>query len=82
MRTVNGYDSPETPEEQRFTYRGFIIQWERPPVPPSSNCDWSAARDGYEEDGSLCSSSIADLKEQIDEWWEDRATVIGRAIQQ
>jgi hypothetical protein len=51
MKTVNGYDSPETVEEQRFTYRGWEIIWERPPIPSSLNCDWSAARDGHEEEG-------------------------------
>jgi hypothetical protein len=71
MKTVNGYDSPETVEEQRFTYRGWEIIWERPPIPSSMNCDWYAWRDGYEEEGSLHSSSIPDLKAQIDEWWLD-----------
>jgi len=71
MKTVNGYDIPETVDETRFSYRDWEIIWEHPPIPSSCNCDWSAARDGYEEDGCLQSSSIADLKRQIDEWWAE-----------
>ena len=66
------YDSPEKGDAQEFDYRGFTIRWERPPIPPTANCDWSACRDGYEEDGSFNSSRIQDLKDEIDEFWEER----------
>ena len=71
MKTVNGFDIPETVEETKFSYRGWEIEWVRPPIPSSCNCDWLAWQDGFEEDGCLHSSSIADLKNQIDEWWAE-----------
>ena len=67
------YDSPEKGDAQTWEYRGFIIEWDRPPIPPSSNCDWAAWRDGYEENGCFHSSRIADLEAEINEYWECEA---------
>ena len=66
-------DQPESVADQRQEYRGFIIYWERPPIPPGYGCEWGAYHpDLTDESGpGFGSDTIDGLKEQIDEYWED-----------
>lgn len=61
------YHQPETAEEQQFEYRGYVIEWTRAPVPPWAGVEWAAWLKDNEEDGSIHSSNVDDLKELIDE---------------
>ena len=77
MKTLKGhngneYNSPETVAEQKIKYRGWIISWERPPVPPGIGCEWIAyTEESGGEDGCKTSDLVDDLKAEIDEFYAD-----------
>ena len=77
MKTLKGhngneYNSPETVAEQATTYRGYFIDWVRPPIPPGCGCEWEAYDDAFGgEYGVLHSDLVSDLKSQIDEILEE-----------
>ena len=65
------FEVPESVEEATDEYNGFTIEYMRPPVPPGRGIEWSAIREGYEEEGGFHSDTIAGLQEQIDEYWTE-----------
>lgn len=66
------YDVPEVPYEGHPSYRGYQIQWERPPVPPGNGVEWSATQEDYPEAPCLMDDTVDGLKAQIDEHIEER----------
>ena len=64
------YNLPASKIEQKFEYRGFVIEWVRPPVPPWAGLEWRAHHPEGEGE-CFFSSLVQDLKDQIDEVIKD-----------
>lgn len=60
------FNAPETREETRFTYRGYVIEYACPPIPTRS-ADWQAYNPESDEEPIMFSGLISDLQAQIDE---------------